>query len=131
MMLLSWDMGKDHQLKKYRGTVAQQRAIKEARIAGCVTAVEAYRFIEQKKTKEAEQGACKESGLIGTSVKTLQRPIYPKIELGSSPRGLHKGTTASFAGIKDTHTAIQAITRSLEEWDISDFEGAELLSESL
>ncbi|XP_027190941.1 transcriptional adapter ADA2 isoform X1 [Cicer arietinum] len=105
--------------------------LQEARIAGCVTAVEAYRFIEQKKTKEAEQGACKESGLIGTSVKTLQRPIYPKIELGSSPRGLHKGTTASFAGIKDTHTAIQAITRSLEEWDISDFEGAELLSESV
>ncbi|TKY47885.1 Transcriptional adapter ADA2 [Spatholobus suberectus] len=104
--------------------------LQEARIAGCVTAADAYRFIEQKRTKEAEPSACKESGQIGTSAKTLQRPNYLKGELDSSPRGLQKGTTALFAGAKDSPTAIQAITRSIEEWDISGFAGAELLSES-
>ncbi|XP_050879543.1 transcriptional adapter ADA2 isoform X3 [Lathyrus oleraceus] len=88
--------------------------LQEARISGCVTAADAYQFIEQKSTKEAEQG-----GQIGTSGKTLQRPNFPKVELGSSPRDT-----------KDTPTAIQAITTTLEEWDISDFEGAEFLSES-
>ncbi|XP_058787205.1 transcriptional adapter ADA2 isoform X2 [Vicia villosa] len=88
--------------------------LQEARISGCVTAADAYQFIEQKSTKEAEQG-----GQIGTSGKTLQRPNFPKVELGSSPRDS-----------KDTPTAVQTITRTLEEWDISDFEGAELLSES-
>ncbi|KAL5076111.1 hypothetical protein RYX36_015095 [Vicia faba] len=88
--------------------------LQEARVSGCVTAADAYQFIEQKRTKEAEQG-----GQIGISGKTLQRPNFPKVELGSSPRDT-----------KDTPTAIQAITSTLEEWDISDFEGAELLSES-
>jgi len=105
--------------------------LQEARIAGCVTAAEAYQFIEQKRTKEAEQGDCKESGQIGTSGKTSQRPNFSKVELGSSPRGIHMGTTASFPGIKDAPAAIQDIARTLEEWDISDFDGAELLSESV
>jgi len=82
--------------------------LQEARIAGCVTSDEAYQFIEQKRTKEAEQGNCKESGQIGTS-----------------------GKKESFPSIKDAPSAIQAITKTLEEWDISDFEGAELLSESV
>lgn len=90
-------------------------SLQEARISGCVTAADAYQFIEQKSIKEAEQG-----GQIGTSGKTLQRPNFPKVELGSSPRDT-----------KDTPTAIQTITRTLEKWDISDFEGAELLSESV
>ncbi|KAK7393788.1 hypothetical protein VNO78_22352 [Psophocarpus tetragonolobus] len=104
--------------------------LQEARLAGCVTAADAYRFIEQKRSKEAELSACKESGQIGTSAKTLQRPNSLKGEVGSSPRGLQKGTTALFAGAKESPTAVQAITRSLEEWDISGFVGAELLSES-
>ncbi|KAG5076825.1 hypothetical protein JHK82_055520 [Glycine max] len=101
-----------------------------ARIAGCVTAADAYRFMEQKMTKEAEPSACKESGQIGTSAKTLLRPNYLKGEVDSSPQGLQKGITALFAGAKDSPTSIQAITRSLEELDISGFAGAELLSES-
>jgi transcriptional adapter 2-alpha len=105
--------------------------LKEARIAGCVTAADAYQFVEQKRANEAEQGDNKDSGQIGTSGKTSQRPNFPKVELGSSPRGIHKGTTTSFPGIKDAPAAIQAITSSLEEWDISDFDGAELLSESV
>ncbi|CAJ2668325.1 unnamed protein product [Trifolium pratense] len=104
--------------------------LQEARIAGCVTAADAYQFVEQKRANEAEQGDNKDSGQIGTSGKTSQRPNFPKVELGSSPHGIHKGTTASFPGIKDAPAAMQAITRSLEEWDISDFDGAELLSES-
>ncbi|QCD79213.1 transcriptional adapter 2-alpha [Vigna unguiculata] len=99
--------------------------LQEARIAGCVTAGDAYRFIEQKRTKEAESSSCKESGQIGTSANTLQRPNNLKGELDSSPRGLQKGTAALFAD-----SAIQAITKSLEEWDISGFAGAEFLSES-
>ncbi|CAJ1964786.1 unnamed protein product [Sphenostylis stenocarpa] len=102
----------------------------EARIAGCVTADDAYRFIKQKRTNEAEPSACKESGQIRTSAKTLQRPNNLKGELDSSPRGLQKGTAASFSGAKDSPTAIQAISRSPEEWDISGFAGAEFLSES-
>jgi hypothetical protein len=105
--------------------------LKEARIAGCVTAADAYQFVEQKRANEAEQGDNKDSGQIGTSGKTSQRPNFPKVELGSSPRGIHKGTTTSFPGIKDAPVAIQAITKSLEEWDISDFDGAELLTESV
>lgn len=115
---------KEHRLAK------RIQDLKEARIAGCVTAAEAYQFIEQKRTKEAEQGDCKENGQIGTSGKTSQRPNFSKVELGSSPRGIHKGTTASFPDIKDAPAAIQDIARTLEEWDISDFDGAELLSES-
>ncbi|XP_027932094.1 transcriptional adapter ADA2a-like isoform X3 [Vigna unguiculata] len=99
--------------------------LQEARIAGCVTAGDGYRFIEQKRTKEAESSSCKESGQIGTSANTLQRPNNLKGELDSSPRGLQKGTAALFAD-----SAIQAITKSLEEWDISGFAGAEFLSES-
>lgn len=105
--------------------------MQEARIAGCVTAGDAYHFIEQKRTKEAESSSCKESGQIGTSAKTLQRPNSLKGELDSSPRGLQKGTAALFADSKDSSTAIQAITKSLEEWDISGFAGAEFLSESV
>lgn len=115
---------KEHRLAK------RIQDLKEARIAGCVTAAEAYQFIEQKRTKEAEQGDCKESGQIGTGGKTSQRPNVSKVELGSSPRSIHKGTTESFPGIKDAPAAIQDIARTLEEWDISDFDGAELLSES-
>lgn len=115
---------KEHRLAK------RIQDLKEARIAGCVTAAEAYQFIEQNRTKEAEQGDCKESGQIGTSGKTSQRPNFSKVELGSSPRGIHKDTTTSFPGIKDAPAAIQDIARTLEEWDISDFDGAELLSES-
>ncbi|KAL2327157.1 hypothetical protein Fmac_020584 [Flemingia macrophylla] len=104
--------------------------LQAARIAGCVTAADAYRFIEEKRTKEAESSTCKESGQIGTGNKTLQRPNYLKGELDSSPRGLQKGSTALFSGAKDSPAAIQTITMSLEEWDISGFAGAELLSES-
>ncbi|KAK7260716.1 hypothetical protein RIF29_26989 [Crotalaria pallida] len=102
--------------------------LQEARTAGCRTAAEANRFVEDKRTKEAEKSACKESSQIGTSAKILLRPNSIKRDLDCSPRGLQKGTSAPFSGVKDS-PAIQAISRSLEEWDISDFAGAELLSE--
>lgn len=127
---------KEEHLDLLKNIIEEHRLVKriqdlqEARIAGCVTAADAYRFIEQKRTKEAEQIACKESCQIGTSAKTLQRPNYLKGELGSSPQGLQNGTTAFVAGAKDSPAAIQAITRSLETWDINGFAGAELLSES-
>jgi transcriptional adapter 2-alpha len=53
------------------------------------------------------------------SGKTLQRLNSLKGDLDSSQHGSHKGSP----------TTVQAITRSLDEWDISGFAGAELLSE--
>ncbi|XP_057431057.1 transcriptional adapter ADA2a [Lotus japonicus] len=95
--------------------------LQEARLAGCVTAAKAQEFIEHKRTKEAEEKGCKGIGHIGTGAKTLQKSNYLKGELDSSLQGLHKDSRP---------TVMEAITRSLEEWDISGFEGAELLSES-
>ncbi|CAK8561022.1 unnamed protein product [Lathyrus sativus] len=94
--------------------LSRMQDLQEARVSGCVAASDAYQFIKQRRTKEVEQG-----GQIGTSGKTLQRPKFPKVELGSSPYDA-----------KDTPTTIQAITITIEEWDISDFEGVELSSES-
>lgn len=96
--------------------------LQEARLAGCVTAAKAQEFIEHKRTKEAEEKGCKGIGHIGTGAKTLQKSNYLKGELDSSLQGLHKDSRP---------TVMEAITRSLEEWDISGFEGAELLSESV
>ncbi|XP_019438740.1 PREDICTED: transcriptional adapter ADA2b-like isoform X2 [Lupinus angustifolius] len=109
--------------------VKRIKDLQEARTAGCRTAAEAYQFVEDKRTKVAEQSASKESGQIGTTTKILGRPNSLKGDIDSSPQGLVKGTTGPFSGVKDS-PAIQAISNSLEEWDISDFTGAELLSES-
>ncbi|KAI4305648.1 hypothetical protein L6164_029003 [Bauhinia variegata] len=101
--------------------------LQEARAAGCRTAAEASRYIEQKRLKEAEQNTARESSQAGTGAKTLPKA---KGELDSSPRGVHMGNTSPFPGSKDSPMAVQAPSWSLDDWDVSEFDGAESLSES-
>ncbi|MED6159748.1 hypothetical protein PIB30_045142 [Stylosanthes scabra] len=99
--------------------------LQEARAAGCRTSAEVYKFIEQKK-KEAEQRVGRENSHVGIGAKMLPRPNHLKGELDRNSQGLDKDTT----GAKYVAATIQDLSRSLEEWDISGFTGAELLSES-
>ncbi|KAJ4848236.1 hypothetical protein Tsubulata_043800 [Turnera subulata] len=97
--------------------------LQEARAAGCRTTAEAYEFIEQKRKKEAEESAqrLKESANAGSSGKTLP-----------SPRGVIKGPTTFLPGGQDlaSTSAHEAISSSLDDWDIAGLPGADLLSES-
>ncbi|XP_015938035.1 transcriptional adapter ADA2b [Arachis duranensis] len=125
---------KEEHMELLKNIIEEHRLIKriqdlqEAHTAGYQTSTEAYKFIEQKK-KEAER-VVKENNHIGVGAKILPRPNYLKGELDSNSLGLHKDITAPLSGVKYPAAAIQDISRSLEEWDISGFAGAELLSES-
>ncbi|EXB98283.1 Transcriptional adapter ADA2 [Morus notabilis] len=105
--------------------------LKEARAAGCRTADEAKTFIEQKR-KEAEETALriKEGSQAGPSVKVLQKPNHLKGELDGSPRGLVRGATDLNPSNKDSSLAMRSIASSLDDWDITGFAGADLLSET-
>lgn len=109
--------------------------MQEARAAGCQTAAEANRFIEQKRKKEAEESAqrVKEIVLAGPSGKVLQRPNHLKGEVDGSPCGVIRGLTGFHPGGKDSSSTItkQAFSSSLDDWDITGFLGANLLSESV
>lgn len=88
--------------------------MQEARAAGCRTSVEAQRYIEQKKKREAEENArkAKDSSQTGPSGKFLQRASHLKGELDSSPRGGVMGA-------------------GLDDWNINGLPGADLLSEAV
>ncbi|XP_031394515.1 transcriptional adapter ADA2a isoform X1 [Punica granatum] len=81
--------------------------LQEARAAGCRTAAEANKFIDDKREREAEESSqrAKESAQAGPSSKVLPRLNYSKSE-------------------------VDGIPMELLDWDISDFPGAELLSET-
>ncbi|KAK1567827.1 hypothetical protein Q3G72_017200 [Acer saccharum] len=102
--------------------------LQEARAAGCRTSAEANKFIEQKR-KEAEENAqrAKEGGQVGPSGKILQRLNSIKGEVEVSPRGIMRGSTALHPFSKDSSSTI---TSSLDDWDITEFPGADLLSET-
>ncbi|XP_048434428.1 transcriptional adapter ADA2-like [Pyrus x bretschneideri] len=91
----------------------------EARTAGCTTASEASRYLEEKRKKEAEQSALrtKESSQAGKGLQI-------------SPRGSFKGSTVLHPISKDTYLTTQAISSSLDYWDITGLVGADLLSET-
>ncbi|KAJ6873945.1 hypothetical protein NC651_032709 [Populus alba x Populus x berolinensis] len=114
----------DHQIMK------RIQDLQEARAAGCQTAGEAQGFIEQKRKKEAEESAqrAKESMQAGPAGKLLPKPNH----LDSSPRGAVKCSTIFHPGGNDSSSMIakQAISNTLDEWDIAGFLGADLLSES-
>ncbi|PPE01904.1 hypothetical protein GOBAR_DD01044 [Gossypium barbadense] len=98
---------------------------KEARAAGCRTAAEANKFIEQKRKKEAEENAqrLKESVQAGPSGKVL---------LHGSPRGIVRGSTGLQPFSKESSTVLGLTTLStLDDWDITGFIGADLLSDSV
>lgn len=106
--------------------------MQEARAAGCRTAAEANRFLEQKRKMEAEESepGIKESAQ-GPSGKVLQRPTQLKGEFDASPRGVVKGSTGLELSGNDSSSAMQAIASDLDKWDISGFVGADLLSETV
>ncbi|XP_059662873.1 transcriptional adapter ADA2-like [Cornus florida] len=108
--------------------------LQEARAAGCRTSAEAERYIAQKRKKEVEESSrrVKESTQAGPSGKFLQRANHLKGELDGSPTGGARGSTGLDSSGKDSSstTAGQSISSSLDDWDISGFIGADLLSET-
>ncbi|WRX16257.1 zinc finger protein [Theobroma cacao] len=96
--------------------------LQEARAAGCRTAAEANKFIEQKRKKEAEENAqrLRESVQAGPSGKVL---------LHGSPQGVMRGSTSLQTISKESSTVIEGAT-TLDDWDITGFIGADLLSDT-
>ncbi|XP_022733546.1 transcriptional adapter ADA2a-like isoform X2 [Durio zibethinus] len=105
-------------------TVKRIQELQEARAAGCRTAAEANKYIEQKRKKEAEENAqrLRESVQAGPSGKVL---------LHGSPRGIVRGSTGLQPFSKESSTVIGQDTLStLDDWDITGFIGADLLSDT-
>ncbi|KAJ4730214.1 Transcriptional adapter [Melia azedarach] len=103
--------------------------LKEARAAGCRTSAEAHKFLEQKRKKEAEENAqrVKENSQAGPSGKVLQRPNSLKGEVEVSPLGVMRGDTSLQPCGNDSSSTIAS---SMDDWDITGFIGADLLSET-
>ncbi|KAK6919225.1 hypothetical protein RJ641_015129 [Dillenia turbinata] len=107
--------------------IEQHRIIKriqdlqEARAAGCQTTVEAYRYIEQKEEAEKTARMVKETALAGAGGKVLLKTNLLRVE--------------NVASLKEVDlcspTVQQSFLSNLDEWDISGFPGAELLSENM
>ncbi|CAB4274517.1 unnamed protein product [Prunus armeniaca] len=93
--------------------------LQEARTAGCRTAAEASRYLEEKRKKENEESSLriKESSQAGKGLQI-------------SPRGAFKGSTGLHPVSKDSFSTTQAISSSLDYWDITGLVGADLLSET-
>ncbi|KAB1222153.1 Transcriptional adapter ADA2 [Morella rubra] len=119
-----------------KNIIEEQRIVKriqdlqEARAAGCRTAAEVDRFLEQNRKKEvegSEQGV--NESAQGPSSNMLQRQIHDKVEFDASPQGA-KGSTGLHPSGKDSSSAMQATSSFVEEWDITGFAGVDLLSET-
>ncbi|XP_044503487.1 transcriptional adapter ADA2a-like isoform X2 [Mangifera indica] len=102
--------------------------LQEALAAGCHTSAEANKFIEHKR-KEADENAqrVKESSQAGPCGKVLQRPNSLKGEVDVNPHGVVRGS-AALQPFSDASPS--TIASSLDDWDISGFLGANLLSET-
>lgn len=107
--------------------------MQKARAAGCRTAAEANNFLEQKRNtgvEESEQGVNESAQVAGS--KVLQRQNYLKGEVDASAQGgVPKESTGLHPSGKDTSFSMQASSSSLQEWDITGFLGADLLSETV
>ncbi|XP_058080393.1 transcriptional adapter ADA2 isoform X2 [Magnolia sinica] len=123
----------EHRLRK------KIQELQEARSAGCRTRAEAEVFLAQKKKRDAEASArkAKETGQPVGNGKVLQKANrLVKGESEGSPRSTidnhkMKGSTGLESGGKDSSsTTTGAITKSLDEWDITGLPGADLLSET-
>ncbi|WCJ35332.1 Transcriptional adapter ADA2 [Euphorbia peplus] len=107
--------------------------LQEARAAGCRTAGELSKYIEEKQKKEAYEGASKvkESSLAGPSNKVLQRLTSLKGEVDGSTRSIVKGPIGVDTGVGDSSSTVaKQISSTINDWDISGFLGADLLSDS-
>ncbi|XP_042039791.1 transcriptional adapter ADA2-like isoform X1 [Salvia splendens] len=124
-----------------RSVVEEQRILKriedlqEARAAGCRTACEAERFIEQKMKREFEENGhrVKESSQAGTGGKYLQRINHQKGDQDtSSPRGGNKSPSVLDPVGKESSSNRRGLTGFdvSDKWDVSGFIGADILSEA-
>lgn len=109
--------------------------MQEARAAGCRTACEAERFIEQKMKREFEENArrLKESSQAGTGGKYLQRINHQRGDQDTSPRGGNKSPSVLDHLGKESSSNHRGITGSdvSDKWDVSGFIGADTLSEAV
>lgn len=108
------------------------RLMQEARAAGCRTACEAERYIEQKMKREVEENArrVKESSQAG---KYLQRINHQKIDQDTSPRGGNKSPSLLDPLGKESASNGRGLSGSgvSDKWDVSGFIGADILSEAV
>ncbi|KAI4308508.1 hypothetical protein L6164_031573 [Bauhinia variegata] len=128
---------KEEHMELLKSIIEEHRLVKriqdlqEARAAGCRTSAEAHIYIDQKRSKEAKQSASRESGQAGCmGGKTLPKSNNLKKELDDSHRGVHKVTASPFSGSKESLKTTQALSTSLDDWDVTGFPGVESLSES-
>ncbi|PON55396.1 Homeodomain-like [Parasponia andersonii] len=96
--------------------------LKEAQAAGFQTAAEANRVIAQRRTKTEEIAL-----ELGRDLRL--KPNHLKGELDGSPRGVVRGSMDLHPSTKDSSLATQSIASSLDDWDITGFAGADLLSD--
>ncbi|KAH9625693.1 hypothetical protein KSS87_019188 [Heliosperma pusillum] len=87
--------------------------LQEAKAAGCRTSAEAERYIGQKRKREAEENTHK----------------MEAVEVGSGGKGLLRSSHPREFGTNDPSSG-QLRATSLDEWDITGFPGADLLSET-
>ncbi|XP_062160670.1 transcriptional adapter ADA2-like isoform X3 [Alnus glutinosa] len=135
-VLMRFHLKEEHD-ELLKNIIEEQRIVKriqdlqEARAAGCCTATEANRFLEQKRKKEAEESehGVKESSQCPNG-KVLQRQNHLKGEFDASPQGFVKGSTGLQPSTRDSSSALQAISSCVDEWDITGFVGVDLLSET-
>ncbi|XP_042432352.1 transcriptional adapter ADA2-like isoform X2 [Zingiber officinale] len=116
--------------------------LQECRSAGCRTLAEAKTYTEQKRKRELEANAqnSKESSQVLPGGKLMQKASRPlnreKGENDGSPRNTnddHKikggiGLDSSSKGSPSANAG-QLAARPFDEWDITGFPGAELLSD--
>ncbi|PON38112.1 Transcriptional adaptor [Parasponia andersonii] len=98
-------------------TLKRIQELKEARGAGCRTSVEAERFLEQKRKREAEENACR---------------TKESAHVGPSSQGGPNAYMASELTAKDTNSrpARQVTLNPIGDMDVMGFNGADLLSEA-
>ncbi|PIN20368.1 Histone acetyltransferase complex SAGA/ADA, subunit ADA2 [Handroanthus impetiginosus] len=131
---------KEEHYELLRSVVAEHRIVKriqhlqEARAAGCRTSAEAERYIEQKIKRETEENArrVKESSQAGPSGKYLQRVNHHKGEQDTSPWGGNNNPSILDPGGKDSLSNTGRLMGSdiADDWDVTGFEGADMLSEA-
>ncbi|XP_031105327.1 transcriptional adapter ADA2-like [Ipomoea triloba] len=108
--------------------------LQEARAAGCRTSAEAERYVEQKRKREVEENTrrVKESMQTAANGKYVQRANSIKEEHDSSPRGGLRGPVVLDSSGKDFSSTPSEhfVGNAVDNWDVSGFIGADLLSES-
>lgn len=109
--------------------------VQEARAAGCRTAGEAERYIEQKMRREVEENArrVKDSSQAGPSGKYLQRINHQKADQDTSPRGGNKSPSVLDPVGKESSSNGRRLTGSevSDKWDVTGFIGADILSDAV